>query len=56
MYLTLLGGGAFGNDESWIISSIEKAFKETFRYGLDVKIVCYEEPSIELQNFVKSYS
>ena len=56
VYLTLLGGGAFGNDESWIISSIEKAFKETFRYGLDVKIVCYDEPSIELQNFVKSYS
>ena len=56
VYLTLLGGGAFGNDESWIISSIEKVFNETFCYGLDVKIVCYDEPSIELQNFVKSYS
>lgn len=41
VYLTLLGGGAFGNRDEWIMDAIERAFLEHRQRGLDVKIVSY---------------
>ena len=41
-YLTLIGGGAFGNDKIWIISAIEKALKKYKDYPIDVMLVHYE--------------
>lgn len=39
--LTLLGGGVFGNEASWIVKSIERSLKLYTDAGLDVVIVSY---------------
>lgn len=41
LFLTLLGGGVFGNDDAWITAAIERAFKIHATHGLDVQIVSY---------------
>lgn len=41
VYLTLLGGGAFGNDPKWILDAIRRAAKLYRRVDLDVKIVSF---------------
>ncbi len=41
LYLTLVGGGAFGNNENWIIESIQKVLQQFINVPLDVKIVSY---------------
>ena len=42
--LTMLGGGAFGNEESWICCAIERALALMRRYDLEVSIVSYLKP------------
>ena len=41
LFLTLLGGGAFGNKTDWIIDSIERALRLYEDWDLDVAIVSY---------------
>ena len=41
VFLTLLGGGAFGNTSSWIMDSIERAVLRHRRHDLSVAIVSY---------------
>lgn len=41
VYLTLLGGGVFGNRDQWIMSAIERAFQTYQTHGLDIRIVSY---------------
>lgn len=41
VFLTLLGGGAFGNDDSWIVAAIRRALSRYRDSGLDVAIVSY---------------
>ncbi len=41
VYLTLLGGGAFGNDQTWIVDAIRRAATVFKDVGLEVKIVSY---------------
>ncbi len=43
--LTSLGGGVFGNDESWIEDGLRRALQLARRYDLDVKLVSYGSPS-----------
>ncbi|MDD2387914.1 MAG: hypothetical protein PHP52_14150 [Bacteroidales bacterium] len=38
-YLTLVGGGAFGNEEYWILESMQKAIRKFKNVPLDIKIV-----------------
>ena len=38
-YLTLIGGGAFGNKPEWIINAIQNALDEYAVYPIDVKLV-----------------
>ena len=45
VYLTMLGGGVFGNDESWIIDAIERACNGLIDVALDVVIVSYRSPT-----------
>ncbi len=55
VYLTLLGGGVFGNDDAWIFSAIERACSKTKSQGLDIRIVSYRrsKPAVaELVNRV----
>ncbi len=41
VFLTLVGGGAFGNELSWIIDSISTALEKFRSTALDVRIVSY---------------
>ena len=45
VYLTMLGGGDFGNDETWIIDAIERACTQLVNLPIDVAIVSYRSPS-----------
>jgi len=42
--LTLLGGGAFGNREDWIVAAIRRALEITAGFDLDVRLVSYGTP------------
>ena len=41
VYLTQVGGGAFGNRPEWIVNAMERAFHRLGDSGLDVRIVHY---------------
>ncbi|WP_196887586.1 hypothetical protein [Aureivirga sp. CE67] len=41
LYLTLVGGGAFGNRENWILESLGKVLTKFKNTSLDVRIVSY---------------
>jgi len=43
VYLTLLGGGVFGNDINWILDAIENACMKFRLEDLDVSLVCYND-------------
>ncbi|MFZ9636188.1 MAG: hypothetical protein ACO3EK_20450, partial [Alphaproteobacteria bacterium] len=42
--LTSLGGGAFGNEEEWILAAMRRALGLARGLGLDVAIVSYAAP------------
>jgi len=50
--LTLLGGGAFGNDPRWIYEAIKRAFNIVKDAGLNIEIVSYGQPDSMLKHFV----
>ena len=52
VFLTSLGGGAFGNELSWIVAAIERAVRVFTDANLDVVIVSRGAPSEELQTIV----
>lgn len=52
--LTLLGGGAFGNEEGMILRAIRRALAVTQDQSLDVKLVTYGPPSRGLQELARS--
>jgi hypothetical protein len=41
VFLTLVGGGAFGNPEEWIVAAIQRALDLYRSFNLDVAIVSY---------------
>lgn len=41
VFLTLLGGGVFGNRDEWITGAIERAVAKYREYDLDIAIVSY---------------
>jgi len=49
LYLTLLGGGAFGNEKKWILSAIQRAITLYQKVDLDVVIVShgYSDPDVQ---------
>ena len=52
LFLTLLGGGAFGNETVWIIGAIRRAL-ELYKNGdLDVAIVSYGSSNYHVQQLV----
>ena len=56
VYLTLVGGGAFGNEIEWICSAINQAVLKYSEYELDVKIVNYGVAPKEVFKLVKNYN
>ncbi|MBY6242246.1 hypothetical protein K3F48_13815 [Methylosinus sp. Sm6] len=53
--LTSLGGGAFGNDASWIDDAIRRALELMAGYDLDVRIVSYGAPPETLLRLVRAF-
>jgi hypothetical protein len=53
--LTLLGGGAFGNDAGWIHDAIRRGLGSVAGYDLDVRIVSYGEPPETLLRLVRAF-
>jgi hypothetical protein len=48
LYLTLVGGGAFGNEPAWILSAIKRAATTFATHPLDVRIVSHGMPNPQL--------
>lgn len=48
LFLTMLGGGAFGNDDDWIINAIRKPLIKFQYLPLDVRIVSYNKSNPRL--------
>jgi len=48
-YLTLLGGGAFGNDIGWIIEALRHALSACSHLPLDVVVVSYRQSNPRVQ-------
>lgn len=56
VFLTLLGGGAFGNKSEWIFDAMKKAIDKFSDTPLNVKIVSYGSSSAKVREFVASIS
>jgi hypothetical protein len=55
-FLTLLGGGAFGNQADWITESITRALNPYRGWDLDVAIVSYGASKPEVRRIVEQLS
>ena len=53
VFLTLLGGGAFGNQSSWIYAGMQRALRLMRPYDLDVRLVSYGTPSSDMLTTVQ---
>lgn len=54
VFLTLIGGGAFGNKYDWIFDAIGKSIKKFSKTPLDIKIVSYGNSNHSITEFVDS--
>jgi hypothetical protein len=54
--LTLVGGGAFGNEDEWIFPAIRRALDLASHLPLDVRIVSYGPPTTRLRAFIDDFS
>lgn len=52
VFLTLLGGGAFGNSTEWITSAVARAVQRFPNSGLDVRIVSHSGSNAEVSELV----
>lgn len=55
VFLTLLGGGAFGNETSWIMESIRRALKLYEDWSIEVAIVSYSGSKKYVQEVVDQF-
>ena len=51
VYLTLVGGGVFGNEEYWILESMQKAIEKFKNVPLNIKIVNYGRSNLNLKKY-----
>jgi hypothetical protein len=54
VYLTLLGGGAFGNEPEWILDAMRRACRLYLPRDLDLKIVSHRSSNPGVQELVNS--
>src|SRR5699024_7983993 len=54
VFLTLIGGGVFGNKREWIFDAMEKAILKFSDWPLDLKIVSYRRSDPETNSFINS--
>lgn len=56
LFLTLLGGGAFGNQPSWIMDAIRRALTLYHNCGLDIAIVSYGRSKPDVQQLASEFA
>lgn len=56
IYLTFIGGGAFGNDMSWILNAIKRVLDMYVKYDLEIVIVSYASENEEVNTMIAMYS
>jgi hypothetical protein len=56
VYLTMVGGGAFGNETRWIFQALRRALHGVRHYPLDVAVVCYRQVSQDLVDLLAEIS
>ena len=54
--LTQLGGGAFGNEETWIHGAMHRALTTVREFALDVRLVSYSPATSSMLALVKAFS
>jgi hypothetical protein len=54
--LTLLGGGAFGNERDWIVDAIGRSFGAVSSFDIDARIVSYGAPSREIIDLAEEFA
>ena len=54
--LTRLGGGAFGNNDAWIHSAMQRALAKAQGFELDVRLVSYGPPSRDLMSLAEAHA
>ena len=55
VFLTLLGGGVFGNELVWIVDAIDRAMRQVEDYGLDVAVVSYGHSRPAVRSLAESW-
>jgi hypothetical protein len=55
VYLTLLGGGAFGNENEWIFKAIRRALGKYQQVDLDVAFVSYGGSNLGVQELITGW-
>lgn len=56
VFLTLVGGGAFGNESHWILESLDMALDKFQNAPLDVRVVSYGQSNVNLANALKRFN
>lgn len=56
VYLTSLGGGAFGNVAAWITASMRRALHIARQAGLDVRLVAYRDVPLEMAALARAFA
>jgi hypothetical protein len=56
LFLTLLGGGAFGNATDWIVDGIDRALRLYRDFDLDVAIVSYGSSKAFVRQLIERFS
>ncbi|MCB1313416.1 MAG: hypothetical protein KDK53_16325 [Maritimibacter sp.] len=56
LFLTMLGGGAFGNDAGWIGDAVVRALDAVRDTGLDISLVSYGKSSSLARNIVSRWA
>jgi hypothetical protein len=53
--LTFLGGGAFGNDDEWILGAMRRGLEQISAFDLEARIVCYRAASQTVLGLAKEF-
>jgi hypothetical protein len=56
VFLTALGGGAFGNEEAWIDAATRRALALVRDVRLDVRLVSWGQPSPRLERIARDFA
>lgn len=55
LFLTMIGGGAFGNPREWIIDAIRRALRLHKDSGLDIRMVSHSNPNPHLNSLLSEF-